>query len=73
MITKINARKIKHQLNIKIFIWDWDNLIKSNLKQIMNTNYWRIKLIKKTKKRFNWRKKKKMDRINKKKIYLTLL
>jgi len=73
MITKINARKIKHQLNIKIFIWDWDNLIKSNLKQIMNTNYWRIKLIKKTKKRFNWRKKRKMDRINKKKIYLTLL
>jgi len=73
MITKINARKIKHQLNIKIFIWDWDNFIKSNLKQIMNINYWRIKLIKKTKKRFNWRKKRKMDRINKKKIYLTLL
>jgi len=73
MITKIDARKIKYQLNIKIFIWDWDNLIKSNLKQIMNTNYWRIKLIKKTKKRFNWRKKRKMDRINKKKIYLTLL
>jgi len=50
MITKIDARKIKHQLNIKMFIWDWDNLIESNLKQIINTNYWRIKLIKKVKK-----------------------
>jgi prephenate dehydratase len=38
MITKINARKIKYQLNIKIFVWDYDNLTKKQIKinQILN-------------------------------------
>jgi hypothetical protein len=28
IITKIDACKIKYQLNIKIFVWDYNNLIK---------------------------------------------
>jgi hypothetical protein len=29
MITKIEAQNIKHQLNMKMFVWDCDNLIQS--------------------------------------------
>jgi hypothetical protein len=32
MITKIDAYKIEHQLNIKIFIWDYDNFIENKSK-----------------------------------------
>jgi hypothetical protein len=32
MITKIDAYKIEHQLNIEIFIWDYDNLIENKSK-----------------------------------------
>jgi hypothetical protein len=30
--------KIEHQSNTMIFVWDYDNLIESKLKQIMKTN-----------------------------------
>jgi hypothetical protein len=42
MIIKIDDYKIKHQLNIKMFIWDHDNFIESKLNQVN----WRKKLIK---------------------------
>ena len=35
MIIKINTRKIKHQSNTRIFVWDCDNLKKKQTK----TNY----------------------------------
>jgi len=52
MIIKIDTRKIKHQSNTEIFIWNCNNLIESKLKQIVKTNLkstkcWRIKLKKK--------------------------
>ena len=54
MITKINARKIKYQLNIKIFVWDYDNLTKKQIKinQILNNI-----TDKKNQKDFNLKKK----------------
>jgi hypothetical protein len=60
MVIKISDRKIKHQLNVQMFVWDRDNLTESKPKLIMNINSklikcWRIILIKK---RFNWKKKK---------------
>ena len=33
MITKIDARKIKHQSNVMTFIWDCNNIIESKPKQ----------------------------------------
>jgi hypothetical protein len=33
MITKIDDRKIKHQSNVRIFIWDCNNIIESKPKQ----------------------------------------
>jgi hypothetical protein len=52
MIIKIDTRKIKHQSNTEIFIWNCNNLIESKPKQIVkinlkSTKYWRIKLKKK--------------------------
>ena len=52
MIIKIDTRKIKHQLNTEIFIWNCNNFIESKPKQIVkinlkSTKYWRIKLKKK--------------------------
>jgi hypothetical protein len=49
MITKIDACKIKHQPNIKIFVWDRDNHIQRKPKQIKNhgsklTKYQTMKL-----------------------------
>jgi len=46
-----------------MFVWDYDNLIESKPKQIINTNskstkYQRVKLKKKQKKGFNWKKEK---------------
>jgi hypothetical protein len=32
MITKVDIRKIKYQPNIKIFVWDYNNIIESKLK-----------------------------------------
>jgi hypothetical protein len=32
---KINTYKIKHQLNIRMFVEDYNNLIKNKLKQII--------------------------------------
>ena len=69
MITKIDACKIKHQPNIKIFVWDRDNHIQRKPKQIKNhgsklTKYQMMKLnfLKKNQgenKRKNQREKKK--------------
>ena len=33
MITKIDARKIKHQSNIRIFVWNCNNIIENKVKQ----------------------------------------
>jgi len=38
MITKINAHKIKHQPNTKTFVWDYNNLIKFKIKQIIKVS-----------------------------------
>jgi hypothetical protein len=38
MITKTDAHKIKHQPNITMFVWVYNNLIESKSKQIMKTN-----------------------------------
>jgi hypothetical protein len=57
MITKLNDHKIKHQLNIyHDFFLNYNNLIKSETKPIMNLNsqsiqYQRIKLKKKFEKK----------------------
>jgi hypothetical protein len=61
MITKINARKIKYQLNIKIFVWDYDNLTKKQIKinQILNNI-----TDKKNQKDFNLKKKLENKTIN---------
>jgi len=50
MITNIDARRIEYQSNIKLFFWDYNNLIKAKLKWIMKTNsksikYWVMRLI----------------------------
>jgi hypothetical protein len=63
MITKIYANKIKHQSNIKMFVWGCNNLIESKSKQVMNTNSkltksWRIKLIKEKLKKTQLKEKK---------------
>lgn len=63
MITKIYANKIKHQSNIKMFVWGYNNLIESKSKQVMNTNSkltksWRIKLIKEKLKKTQLKEKK---------------
>jgi len=49
MITKIDTCKIEYQSNIKIFVWDYDNIIGSKPKQVIKTNSksikcWRMKL-----------------------------
>jgi hypothetical protein len=61
MITKINARKIKYQPNIRIFVWDYDNLIKkknvTNYKDKFKTNQiLKDEIEKKGSKGFNWTK-----------------
>jgi hypothetical protein len=38
MITKIVAQKIKRQLNMKMLVWDCNNLIESKQKTIMKNN-----------------------------------
>jgi len=53
MITKIDIYITEYQPNIRMFVWDYDSLVKSNLKQIIKTNSkstkcLRIKLKKKT-------------------------
>jgi len=53
MITKIDARKIKHQSNVRTFIWDCNNIIESKPKQ----DYFKINK-KKKQKGFNWKKEK---------------
>ena len=32
MITKIDTRKIKHQPNVRTFVWDYENLIENKQK-----------------------------------------
>jgi hypothetical protein len=54
MITKIDIYITEYQPNIRMFVWDYDSLVKSNLKQIIKTNSkstkcLRIKLKKKLK------------------------
>ena len=38
MITKIVAQKIKRQLNMKMLVWDCNNLIENKQKKIMKNN-----------------------------------
>jgi hypothetical protein len=38
MILKIDAYKIEHKPNIRMFVWDCDNLIENKQKQIIKTN-----------------------------------
>lgn len=50
MTTKIDAHRIEYQLNVRMFVWDCNILIKSKLKQIKkinskSTKYLRMKLI----------------------------
>jgi hypothetical protein len=33
MITKIDARKIEHQPNVRTVVWDYNNIIESKPKQ----------------------------------------
>lgn len=39
MIIKIEVRKIEHQPNIKMFVWECNNLIESKLQQIIKSNF----------------------------------
>jgi hypothetical protein len=57
MITKIDDRKIKHQSNVRIFIWDCNNIIESKPKQYY------LKIKKKSKKDSIERKKKLEGRV----------
>jgi hypothetical protein len=34
MITKITTHKIEHQLNVRIFVLDFDNFIQSKFKKL---------------------------------------
>lgn len=38
MITLINVCKIKYQLNVNMFSWYFDNILKSKPKQVITTN-----------------------------------
>jgi len=49
IMTKIDNCEIKHQPNINIFFWDWDNLTKGETKPVIKLNsqltqYLRMKL-----------------------------
>jgi hypothetical protein len=43
ILTKIDAWKIEYELNVGMFVWDYDDLITNKLKQIMNANSKSIK------------------------------
>jgi len=55
MITKIDACKIKHQSNVRTFIWDCNNIIESKPKQ----DYFKIN--KKKSKKDSIERKKKLE------------
>jgi len=43
MIIKIDARKIKNQLKVEMFVWNCDNLLDCKLKKIIKINLKSIK------------------------------
>jgi hypothetical protein len=52
MTTKIDTRKIKHQWNVRIFVWDHDNPIKANQNKL-----WRLIRNQLNFKGWNWKLK----------------
>jgi hypothetical protein len=38
MIKKIDASRIEYKPSIEIFVWEYNNLIESKLKQLIKTN-----------------------------------
>jgi hypothetical protein len=52
MTTKIDTRKIKHQWNVRIFVWDHDNPIKANQNKL-----WRLIWNQSNFKGWNWKLK----------------